>query len=91
MNREIADAPTWGKQQIAARADQLAERMIQLWPAPLDQTGDEPGEDRDWSLLRKACVAIPAGSWTTYADLAELVGSHPEPVNLFGAVEPSYL
>jgi len=80
MNREIADAPAWDKQQIFDRADQLAERMITLWPGPIENDGEEAGDGRDWTLLRQACAALPAGSWTTYGDLAELIGSHPVPV-----------
>lgn len=79
MNREIAEASTWGKAQIIGRADQLTERALRLWPAPLDVSSDD-SEGRDWSLLRRACVVLPAGVWTTYGDLAELIGSHPVPV-----------
>src|SRR4029450_9550214 len=60
------------KQQILARADQLAERALRLWPGPLDATSDY-GDARDWSLLRRACASLPTGTWTTYGDLA---GSH---------------
>jgi len=80
MNREIAEEPRWGKAQILARADRLGERMVSVWPGPVDRGGDEGGEGRDWTLLRRACAAIPVGSWTTYGDMAELVGSHPVPV-----------
>lgn len=69
MNREIADAPAWGKQQIFDRADQFAERMITLWPGPIENDGEEAGDGRDWTLLRQACAALPAGSWITYGDL----------------------
>ena len=34
MNREIADAPAWGKAQILQRAEQLADRVIRIWPGP---------------------------------------------------------
>jgi alkylated DNA nucleotide flippase Atl1 len=54
--------------------------MVYVWPGPVDRGGDEGGEGRDWTLLRRACAAIPIGSWTTYGDMAELVGSHPVPV-----------
>ncbi|HLM21025.1 MAG TPA: DUF262 domain-containing protein [Propionibacteriaceae bacterium] len=87
MNREIAEAPSWGKQQILARADQLAERALRLWPAALDATSDD-GDARDWSLLRRACASLPEGTWTTYGDLAELIGSHPVPVGVHLATKP---
>ncbi len=88
MNREIAEAPSWGKEQIQSRADQLAERMIAVWPGPVDRNHDEAREGRDWTLLRKACAALPAGSWTTYGDVAELIGSHPVAVGQHLASQP---
>jgi alkylated DNA nucleotide flippase Atl1 len=87
LNREIADAPTWGKTQILQRADRLADRVVQIWPGPANGAGEE-AEGRDWSLLRKACAALPAGTWTTYGDLAELIGSHPVPVGVHLAHHP---
>ncbi|MER7845130.1 DUF262 domain-containing protein [Kitasatospora sp. NPDC096077] len=76
MNQEIADAERWGKAAILARADRLAERAIGLWPAPIGSVkavGDEwPG----WADLRAALVAMPSGTWTSYGDIAELIGLH---------------
>lgn len=79
MNREIAEAPAWGRQQILDRSDELADRIVDLWPGPSGDQHDT-GEGRDWSLLHRACAALPPGAWTTYGDLAELIGSHPVPV-----------
>ena len=87
MNREIADAPAWGKAQILQRAEQMADRVIRIWPGPAADDGEEP-DGRDWSLLRKACAALPTGTWTTYGDLAELIGSHPVPVGVHLAHHP---
>ena len=87
MNREIADAPAWGKAQILQRAERLADRVIRIWPGPAADDGEDP-DGRDWSLLRKACAALPPGTWTTYGDLAELIGSHPVPVGVHLAHHP---
>ena len=87
MNREIADAPAWGKAQILHRAEQLSERVIRIWPGPAADDGED-SDRRDWSLLRKACAALPPGTWTTYGDLAELIGSHPVPVGVHLAHHP---
>ncbi len=87
MNREIADTPSWGKAQIIERADMLAKRMTSLWPAPIGDGGGA-SDGRDWSLLVRACAALPLGSWTTYGDLAELIGSHPVPVGVHLATQP---
>ena len=87
MNREIADAPTWGKAQILQRAERLSDRVIRIWPGPAADDGED-SDGRDWSLLRKACAALPPGTWTTYGDLAELIGSHPVPVGVHLAHHP---
>ncbi|WP_309231763.1 DUF1524 domain-containing protein [Nocardia sp. SYP-A9097] len=74
MNRRIAATSTWGVAEIAARADELADQAIKLWPAPI--TGvDRVEKTRDWSLLRQALAVLPPGTWTSYGDLAALVGS----------------
>ena len=87
MNREIADAPSWGKAQILQRADLMADRIMEIWPGPADG-GDDDSTGRDWSLLKRACAALPVGAWTTYGDLAELIGSHPVPVGVHLATNP---
>ena len=87
MNREIADAPSWGKTQILHRADRMSDRIMKIWPGPADG-GEDDSTARDWSLLRRACAALPAGAWTTYGDLAELIGSHPVPVGVHLATNP---
>ncbi|WP_045561604.1 GmrSD restriction endonuclease domain-containing protein [Streptomyces sp. FxanaA7] len=83
MNLEISSAQRWGKAQILERADRLADRAVELWPGPIGgvkPTGDEsPG----WVELRAALVAMPSGTWTTYGDVAELIGSHPVPVGAY--------
>jgi alkylated DNA nucleotide flippase Atl1 len=38
--------------------------------------------------MEKALAGIPAGSWTTYGDLAALIGSHPVPVGVRLASHP---
>jgi alkylated DNA nucleotide flippase Atl1 len=88
MNKEIADVSGWGRAQILERADRLADRMVELWPGPIDRSAEPADEGRDWSLLRRACSVIPAGAWTTYGDIAELIGSHPVPVGVQLATQP---
>jgi alkylated DNA nucleotide flippase Atl1 len=79
LNRAIVPSRTWGRTEILARADELADRATGIWPAPLADV-EEPPEGRDWSRLHAALAALPPGSWTTYGDLAELIGSHQVPV-----------
>jgi uncharacterized protein with ParB-like and HNH nuclease domain/alkylated DNA nucleotide flippase Atl1 len=79
LNRAIVPSSAWGRAEIVARADELADRAIAIWPAPLEEV-EEPEEGRDWSRLHAALAALPPGAWTTYGDLAELIGSHQVPV-----------
>lgn len=87
MNQEIASTATWGRAEVLMRADELADRAIELWPPPLDR-GEPDIEGRDWTQLQKALALVPAGTWTTYGDLAELIGSHPVPVGVHLANRP---
>jgi alkylated DNA nucleotide flippase Atl1 len=79
MNQEIAATSTWGKAEINARGERLAAKAIEIWPGPLDVSDDDLS-NRDWSQLHRALALMPAGYWTSYSDLAELIGSHPKPI-----------
>jgi uncharacterized protein with ParB-like and HNH nuclease domain/alkylated DNA nucleotide flippase Atl1 len=79
LNRHIIPSESWTREQILARADELAERAIKIWPGPLAGV-EEPEEGRDWSRLHAALAALPPGTWTSYSDLAELIASHQVPV-----------
>ncbi|MGW4892004.1 GmrSD restriction endonuclease domain-containing protein [Kitasatospora sp. NPDC004240] len=83
MNQEIAAAERWGRAEILARADRLAERAVGLWPAPIGAVRTVGDEWPGWTELRAALVAMPSGTWTTYGDVAELVGGHPVPVGAY--------
>jgi alkylated DNA nucleotide flippase Atl1 len=78
MNQEIAQEFLWGREQIHHRAAQLASKITSIWPGPLDISPDE--SSAAWDTMAKALAGIPAGAWTTYGDLAVLIGSHPVPV-----------
>jgi alkylated DNA nucleotide flippase Atl1 len=87
MNQWIAAQERWGKAEILARADELAERAINLWPGPIDglrQADEWPG----WSDLHAALVAMPAGTWTTYGDIGSLIGTHAAAVGQHLASKP---
>ncbi|MFC4019162.1 DUF262 domain-containing protein [Micromonospora sp. GCM10011542] len=78
LTRDIVACERWGRPQIHARADALAERIIDYWPGPTGQAVDQ--SEVRWDLMEKALAALPAGSWTTYGDLAALIGTAPQPV-----------
>lgn len=75
MNQEIAQQERWSRPQIHERADALARRVIDQWPGPVPTEHESSGTA--WDVLNQALAELPAGSWTTYGDLAALIGSHP--------------
>ncbi|AXG81290.1 GmrSD restriction endonuclease domain-containing protein [Streptomyces paludis] len=91
MNQEIATSLRWGRAEIMARADRLAERAAALWPGPVGSTATADDTWAGWQELRTALVAMPSGTWTTYGDIAELIGSHPKPVGNHLASTPEII
>jgi alkylated DNA nucleotide flippase Atl1 len=81
MNQEIATQDRWGRPEILERAAALADRIVAQWPGPVPGEA-APVENVAWNLMNKALAEIPAGSWTSYGDLAALIGSHPVPVGV---------
>ncbi|MFG3082488.1 GmrSD restriction endonuclease domain-containing protein [Streptomyces parvulus] len=79
MNRRIAATERWGADEIRARADELADRAIALWPAPLRGVG-RAERSRDWNLAHQVLAALPHGTWTSYGDLAAFIGSGAQAV-----------
>ena len=86
MNQEIAKEDHWGVSQLKARAARLAARITETWPGPV--AGALPAGGPNWPLLATALAALPAGSWTSYGDLAALIGSHAVPVGQYIASTP---
>ena len=80
MNQEIAGRERWGRAEILDRAAGLADRAVRLWPGPVAGTVPEDDEWSGWKELRSALLAMPAGTWTTYGDVAALIGTHAVPV-----------
>ncbi|MEU1845052.1 GmrSD restriction endonuclease domain-containing protein [Micromonospora sediminicola] len=87
LNGEIAAQKRWGRPEIHARADALAERIIAHWPGPTEDAGNR--SEVPWDVMNKALAALPAGSWTAYGDVAALIGSHPVPVGARLANHPA--
>jgi alkylated DNA nucleotide flippase Atl1 len=81
MNREIARSEQWGRPEIRTRGRALAERIISIWPGPDEQAAATPVEPR-WRLMNQVLASIPAGRWTSYSDVAEVIGSHQVPVGV---------
>ncbi|NJQ17050.1 GmrSD restriction endonuclease domain-containing protein [Streptomyces bohaiensis] len=79
MNRRIAATDRWGVEQILARADDLADRAVRIWPAPQQRRG-RAERSRDWRLAHQVLAVLPHGTWTSYGDLAAFVGSGAQAV-----------
>ncbi|MFJ5992168.1 DUF262 domain-containing protein [Lentzea sp. NPDC092896] len=71
MNQDIAARTEWGRPQILARANALAERIIATWPGP--PNGRSPVPNVAWNLMNSALAALPAGSWTTFSEIAAMI------------------
>ena len=82
MNQEISAEPVWGPAQIRARAERLADRIVGIWPGPSAEAASGVAHTA-WQTLTDAVAAIPDGSWTSYGELARLIGSHPVPVGTY--------
>ncbi|MGC4806736.1 GmrSD restriction endonuclease domain-containing protein [Micromonospora sp. DT233] len=87
LSQQITDQARWGRPEIHARADALAERVIASWPGPTEQAGNQ--SEVPWDLMVRALSELPAGSWTTYGDLAALIGTAPMPVGVRLANHPA--
>jgi alkylated DNA nucleotide flippase Atl1 len=75
MNREIAAATTWDREAIHARGRSLAERMVRIWPGPVPSSAPAPLE-LNWRRMNQILASIPTGRWTSYSDVAEVIGTH---------------
>jgi alkylated DNA nucleotide flippase Atl1 len=79
MNQQIARQDRWGRPQILERADALAERIVANWPGPAAVVADSGVL---WDVMNRALAELPSGAWTSYGDVAALIGSHPVPVGM---------
>lgn len=75
MNREIAGASGWGRAEIQARGRALGQRVVSIWPGP-DESVSVASPDPHWTLMNQVLASLPAGRWTSYSDVAAVIGSH---------------
>jgi alkylated DNA nucleotide flippase Atl1 len=79
LNKDLLAHDHWGRAEIDGRADELAEKIIEIWPAPVPGAS-ETSDGFDWSRVDAAIASIPDGRWTAYADLAALAGTAAQAV-----------
>ncbi|MBS4104260.1 GmrSD restriction endonuclease domain-containing protein [Tsukamurella paurometabola] len=78
LSRGVSKSESWGPAEIEERANYLADRVIAYWPGPDDQGVAETSEL--WGKLHAVLAELPAGHWTTYGDLAAVLGTAAQPV-----------
>ncbi|WP_022902721.1 DUF262 domain-containing protein [Curtobacterium sp. B8] len=81
LNELVLDAGRWGRPEITERGEWFADRIIEQWAGPNEHVQPVTA-GRDWSLVHQAIMAIPAGRWSSYGDVAALVGTHPVPLGV---------
>ncbi|WP_082393449.1 GmrSD restriction endonuclease domain-containing protein [Nocardia arizonensis] len=80
MNQEIATYSAWGPNQIEQRGRDLARRITAAWPGPRSTTDNSKYDNPLWESLNRLLALLPAGSWTTYGDLAAVLGTAAQPI-----------
>jgi alkylated DNA nucleotide flippase Atl1 len=88
LNEFLGSADRWGAEQIEERGRILADAATSRWSEPIPGIVS-PHAGFDWSRVDQAIAALPAGSWTSYGDLAELVGTAAQPTANHVAKDPS--
>ncbi|MET0604625.1 MAG: DUF262 domain-containing protein, partial [Baekduia sp.] len=88
LNEPLAQAAQWGVSEIERRSRDLAKAATSLWSAPIAGVVSASA-GFDWSRVDQAVAALPAGSWTSYGDLAELAGTAAQPTANHVAKDPS--
>jgi alkylated DNA nucleotide flippase Atl1 len=87
LNEALANATQWGVREIERRGSALADAANALWSAPIPGIVT-PRYGFDWARVDQAVNALPTGSWTSYGDLAELVGTAAQPTANHVARDP---
>jgi alkylated DNA nucleotide flippase Atl1 len=87
LNEALASATQWDVREIEQRSSALADAANALWSAPIPGIVT-PHYGFDWARVDQAVNALPAGSWTSYGDLAELVGTAAQPTANHVARDP---
>ena len=70
----IAKKEAWGPTEIRERSYLLATKAMEMWPGP-DESLLEKEPKAIGERIDEVVRSIPAGSWTSYGDIAEVVGT----------------
>ena len=77
LNASLVESPNWACKEILARADDLARRIIAVWPGPLSSGAGAP-EMTDWGRVDAAIALIPSDRTCTVNELAAIALTSPE-------------
>lgn len=90
LNNSIVESATWGRGAIQSRGEALTDRIVRIWPGP-DTSTLSAGEAvaPQWTALNSVLAAIPAGRWTSYSEVGEVIGVHQVPVGNRLATAPA--
>lgn len=73
-NHEIAKNSHWGPQEITARSEALATAAVSMWRGPNEELLEtEPSSIGE--RIDEVISQVPPGRWTSYGDVAEVVGT----------------
>lgn len=87
LAKEVAAEQTWGRNQITERGAELARRAATIWPGPRGMHQQPPPDQ--WRVLRQVLVALPQGTWTSYGDLAGVIGIPARPIGNYLSTTPT--
>ena len=73
-NQEIAKLESWGPTQIRQRSVEMAEVACAIWPGP-DESLLESEPETIGQRIDDVVSAIPRGRWTSYGDIAKVLGT----------------
>lgn len=82
LSSSVVANAVWGPTEIEARAELLADLIIEAWPGPVADGKQAPVNEK-WAKLREILVAIPSGRWTSYGAMAAAIGSAAQPVGTY--------
>ena len=77
LNKALTETPNWTSMEILARADELARRVILVWPGPLS-SGEGAPETIEWGRVDAGIALIPSDRTCAVTELAQLVPTTPD-------------
>lgn len=83
LNRGIGSLDSWNQDSMEERGLRLAEQALVIWSRPKVSEqrksafleDEYQGKGFDWTALHQILSTMPVGTWTSYANLAEVVGT----------------